>query len=407
MPSSPDSRKAALRFILLLGLVSLFADVTYEGARSITGPFLGLLGASAAVVGAVAGAGEMIGHVLRLGSGYLADHSRKYWTLTLLGYTVNLLAVPAMALAGRWELAALLIVAERTGKAIRAPARDVLLAGAAKAVGTGWGFGVHEAMDQVGALLGPLTVAGAIASLHSYRVGFALLLMPALAALCVLGVARIKYAQPGPFMPEPRRREGASFPRTFWLYVAAAGLIAAGFADFPLAAFHWKTTGVASDVWIPLLYAVAMGVDALAALTFGRLFDRWGEIVLVGAPLAAVLAAPLVFSVSFRAALAGMVFWGIAMGVQESVMRAAIAQMTPPSRRGAAYGIFNTVYGVCWFVGSALMGVLYQAAASHLIAFSVCAQLASVPLLLMMRRWSSPGKAQAGPPDNAARSSPQ
>ncbi len=169
--------------------------------------------------------------------------------------------------------------------------------------------------------------------------------------------------------------------------MAAAGLIAAGFADFPLAAFHWKAAGVASDTWIPLLYALAMGVDALAALAFGRLFDRWGEAVLVGAPLAAALAAPLVFSRSFPGAVAGMVFWGVSMGAQESVMRAAIAKMAPVSRRGSAYGAFNTVYGLCWFAGSALMGFLYQASASRLVVFSVCAQLASVPLLLKMGRW--------------------
>ncbi len=154
MATLPDSRKAAYRFILLLGVVSLLADVTYEGARSITGPYLGLLGAGAVVVGAVAGAGEMVGYVLRLASGYLADRTRGYWTLVMLGYAVNLLAVPALALTGRWETAALLIIVERTGKAIRAPSRDVLLAGAAKTVGTGWGFGIHEAMDQIGALTG-------------------------------------------------------------------------------------------------------------------------------------------------------------------------------------------------------------------------------------------------------------
>ncbi len=185
-----------MRFILLLGVVSLLADMTYEGARSITGPYLGLLGASAAVVGAVAGAGEMIGYVLRLASGYLTDRTRKYWTIALVGYGVNLLAVPSLALAGHWEAAALLLMTERAGKAIRVPARDVMLAAASKSVGSGWTFGVHEALDRMGGLSGPLVVALMLATTRSYRASFTVLLVPALAALSVLLVARSRYPQP-------------------------------------------------------------------------------------------------------------------------------------------------------------------------------------------------------------------
>jgi len=382
MIPATGSRQQAMRFILLLGVVSLLADVTYEGARSITGPYLGLLGAGAAVVGVVAGAGELIGYALRLVSGYLTDRTGKYWTIAILGYAVNLLAVPALALAGRWEVAALLMVAERLGKAIRVPARDVLLADAAKAVGTGWGFGVHEAMDQIGAVAGPLVIAGVLATMKSYRTGFAVLLVPALAALSVLAAARLRYPQAHVRDLEQPSAGERKLPRAFWIYVAAAGLIAAGYADFPLVAFHLKKAGVASDIWIPLLYAIAMGVDAVAALAFGRLFDRWGNKVLIGAPLSAILAAPLVFSGSFPAAVAGMVFWGVGMEVQESVLRATVAQMVPPTRRGAAYGVFNSVFGICWFAGSALMGLLYETSAFRLVAFALCAQLAAIPLLL-------------------------
>ncbi len=376
-----------MRFILLLGVVSLFADVTYEGARSITGPYLGLLGASAAIVGAVAGAGELIGYSLRLGSGYLTERTGKHWTIALLGYAVNLLAVPALALTGRWETAAALMVAERLGKGIRAPARDVLLAGAAETVGTGWGFGVHEAMDQIGALTGPLIVAGVIASRRSYRLGFAVLLAPALAALAALTVARSRYAEPHALAPKPATAPDGKLPRAFWLYVAASGLIAAGYADFPLIAFHLKRAGIASDTWIPLLYAIAMGVDALAALTFGRLFDRWGKRVLIATPVVASLAAPLVFLGGFRAALAGMVLWGVGMGVQESVLRAAVAGMAPAHRRGSAYGIFNAAFGLCWFAGSTLMGVLYESSPLRLVILAVSLQAAAIaPLLLSSAR---------------------
>jgi predicted MFS family arabinose efflux permease len=377
-----------MRFILLLGVVSLLADMTYEGSRSITGPYLGLLGAGAAAVGAVAGAGEMIGYGLRLASGYLTDRTRKYWTLALAGYAVNLLAVPALALAGRWEAAALLIIAERAGKAIRVPARDVMIAAASKSIGAGWGFGVHEAMDRIGGLSGPLIVALVLASTKSYRAGFTVLLVPALAALGVLLAARSRYPQPQALEADRGPDSGGALPRSFWLYLAAAGLVAAGYFDFPLAAFHWKSAGVASDVWIPLLYAFAMGVAAATSLALGKLFDRWGSPVLLAAPLAAALAAPLVFSNGFSSALAGMVFWGVGLGTQNSVLRAAVAKMAPSARRGSAYGIFNTVYGVCWFAGSALMGVLYETSALRLVVFSVCAQLAAVPLLLLLGRFT-------------------
>ena len=153
---------AAWKFIILLGVVSLLSDICYEGARSISGPFLGTLQASAMVVGVVAGLGEFIGYALRLGSGYLADRTGKYWPITFVGYALNLFAVPLLALAGRWEIAALLLLLERLGKAVRTPARDAMLSHAATQVGRGWGFGFHEAMDQIGAVSGPLMVASGI-----------------------------------------------------------------------------------------------------------------------------------------------------------------------------------------------------------------------------------------------------
>lgn len=384
--SQQTPKDNALRFIVSLGVVSLLADMTYEGARSITGPFLNLLGASAAVVGVVAGAGELIGYMLRLGSGYLADRTRKYWTITLAGYALNLLAVPLLALAGRWEVAAALIVVERIGKGIRTPARDAMLSHASRAVGTGWGFGLHEALDQIGALAGPLVVALVLAARDSYRVGFAVLLGPALAALGVLIAARFTYPQPGIFEKTPAEIRKKTLPRAFWLYLAAAGLIAAGFADFSLIAFHFKDAAVISDQWIPIYYAVAMGADAAAALWFGRMFDRWGVPTLAGAALISAGAAPLAFYGGPWMALGGMVLWGVGMGAQESVMRAAVAEMVAAEKRGSAYGIFNAGYGLSWFLGSALMGILYDVSVIGLVLFSVAAQLASIPILLLVRR---------------------
>jgi MFS family permease len=380
------SRETALKFVLLLGLVSLFADMTYEGARSVTGPYLAVFGASAVIVGFVAGFGELIGYGLRLVSGYISDRTGQYWTVTLSGYFLNLVAVPLLALAGSWEIAALLMIAERTGKGIRTPARDAMLSHATKAIGRGWGFGLHEAMDQIGAVLGPLLVAAVLYFRGDYRTGFAALLVPALLALGVLAVARLLYPRPRDLEPVSTELEARGFPKVFWLYLIAVALIAAGFADFPLIAYHFQKASTVSPDWIPVLYAVAMGVDALAALVFGRAFDRIGLSILIVAVALSALFAPLVFSGGFSLALVGMALWGTGMGAQESVMRAAVAGMVPSDRRGTAYGVFYTGYGVVWFLGSVLMGFLYDTSLPALIVFSVVIQMASIPMFLMVRK---------------------
>lgn len=375
------SKGTAIKFIILLGVVSLFGDMTYEGARSITGPYLAVLGASATVVGVVAGFGELIGYGLRLVFGYLSDRTGQYWAITLWGYAVNLLAVPLLALAGRWEVAALLMVAERMGKAIRTPARDAMLSHATHQTGHGWGFGLHEAMDQIGAVLGPLVVAMVLYFQGAYRVGFGVLLIPALLALAVLAAARLLYPRPRELeiaTPEMQPRE---FSKIFWLYLAGVALIAAGYADFPLIAYHFERVAVAPPPWIPTLYAAAMGVDALAALLFGRWFDQQGLVILALAAFLSAFFAPLVFGGGFGLALAGMLLWGIGMGAQESVMRAAVGVLVSPDKRGTAYGLLNSGYGLAWFLGSVLLGVLYDISLPALITFSMAAQLAAVPLL--------------------------
>jgi MFS family permease len=380
------SKGTALKFVILLGVVSLFADMTYEGARSITGPYLAILGASGTVVGIVAGFGELIGYALRLVSGYVSDKTGKYWTVTLLGYFINLLAVPLLALAGRWEIAAVLMVAERMGKAIRNPSRDAMLSHATQRIGRGWGFGLHEAMDQIGATLGPLIVALVLYAKGSYRYSFAILLFPALVALAVLVVAWMLYPSPRDLEAGVGELETKGFPRVFWLYLVAVSLIAAGYVDFPLISYHFEKVSIVPKIWIPVFYAVAMGVDALAALIFGRLFDRIGLSILIVVSLISSLFAPLVFLGGFYLALLGMALWGVGMGAQESIMRAAIAGMVSMNKRGTAYGIFNAGFGLFWFLGSALMGVLYDISIPSLIIFSMVMQLASVPLFVLIRK---------------------
>ena len=377
------SKLTATKFVVLIGIVSLFSDMTYEGARSVTGPFLAVLGASGTVVGIVAGFGEFVGYALRLASGYWADKSQRYWTIVFLGYAMNLLAVPLLALAGHWEIAAILMVVERMGKAIRTPARDVMLACASDQIGRGWGFGLHEALDQIGAILGPLVVATVFSFKGTYQTGFAFLLIPALIALTVLFTASRLYPRPQDLASATVQIETKGFPKAFWIYIVAIGCIAAGFADFPLVAYHFKKVASVPEEWIPLFYAIAMGVDALAALVFGRLFDRLGFSVLVFSVILSALFAPLVFLGGFYWALAGMALWGVGMGAQESIIRAAIAGLVPTNRLGFEYGLFNTCYGLFWFAGSALMGVLYDTSLNALIIFSVAIQIISIPLIVM------------------------
>lgn len=359
--------------------------MTYEGARSITGPYLAVLGASATAVGIVAGFGELVGYGLRLVSGRLSDRTGQYWPITLFGYTIQMAAVPLLALAGRWEVAAVLIIVERTGKAIRNPPRDVMLAHATSEMGRGWGFGVHEALDQFGALVGPLLAAAVLAGRGDYAPAFAVLAVPAVLALALLGVARVQYPRPDDLDSTVQHVQAVGLSRTFWVYLAASALVAAGFADFSLMAYHFQQASVIPPAWIPLFYSLAMAVSGVGSLVFGRLFDQLGIGILVPLTVLTSFFAPLAFLGDFTAALLGIALWGLGMGVHESIMAAAVANLVPAGRRGSAYGIFNTGYGVAWFLGSALMGILYDRALPALIAFSVAAELAAVPLLVLVR----------------------
>ncbi len=382
-------RKQALRFAILLGVVSLFSDVTYESARSLNGPYLAMLGASATAVGIISGLGELIGYGLRLASGFLVDRTRKYWLITIAGYSVNLLVVPFMALAGRWEFAASLIILERLGKSIRTPARDVMLSHAGSTIGAGWAFGLHEAMDQIGATAGPLIVSAVLYFKSDYRLAYAFLAIPAVLALSSLLIARISFPEPSGLSAPSRKIVAAGLRKGFWLYMAAVALIAAGYADFPLIAFHFRQTAVADEQLIPLFYAAAMLSDAAAALLLGKLFDRFGLFTVMAGVVFSIAFPPLVFLGGWKAGLLGMVFWGIGMAMQESVLRAAISMMIPLEKRGSAFGIFNTGYGISWFLGSAAMGFLYDISVSYVVIFSMALQAVSIVLLLSARKISS------------------
>ena len=377
-------RTSAIRFIVCLGVVSLLADMTYEGARSIIGPYLQELGAGAAAVGVIAGLGEMFAASLRFFSGRLADRTRSYWTITILGYALTLVAAPLLAFAGNWPMAALLVVAERTGKSLRGPARDVLLSEATQVVGHGWGFGLHAALDQTGAVLGPLVIVAAVARSHHFGPAFLWLAFPAIAAMAALVAARA--LDPGRGAAPPPPEAPRSLPNVFWIYVAAAGLLACGFVDFPLLAYHFQRTALAAPAAIPLLYSGAMAVNGATALVFGRLFDRYGIPALTVGILVSLLALPLGFLGGSAAAVASVACWATGMGAQDACLRSGIAQVVSMSKRGTAFGAFHAVYGVMWFLGSAAMGLLYGHSVTALVVFGVAAQLAAAVMFFRLRR---------------------
>ena len=380
--------KHALIFVLLIGVVSLFADTTYEGARSIAGPFLGYLGASGLVVGIVVGLSELVGYSIRMVSGILSDKMKNYWLITITGYVINLFAVPALALAGSWDVAAILIIAERFGKGVRNPPRDAMLSHAGTKLGSGKAFALHEALDQIGAIIGPLILATVLLlqGETAYRTGYAILLIPAVLAILTLLLARHNFPHPKNFEPIIPLNEGTAFPRSFWLFLVSMALLAAGFADFPIIALHLSLNSTLEIALIPILYALAMGVDAIASLIFGYVFDRIGIIILALAAFISSFSAIFAFSSNDSFIVIGIILWGISLGAQETLIGAIIGIIIPKKRRSTAYGIFNACYGFSWFLGSVVIGYFLDINIVILMVFSFIIQLLAVPILLYLTR---------------------
>ncbi len=388
-------RSHVLRFVLLLGVVNLFADLTYEGGRSIVGPFLGGLGASAAVVSIVSGVGEFFGYSLRAVAGYLADKTKRYWTLTVAGYAVNLLAVPALAFAGSWPVAACFIAAERAGRAIRRPIVQGMLSHAKEDVGGARAFGINESLDALGATVGPLLIAYVMTSTGDYRVGLRLLLVPALLAISLIAVAGTRY-------PNPRAFESAGggahdhFPRPYWLYVAGGALIGFGFIDFSLIAFHFERAGTFPVSLIPVTYAVAMGTGAAGNYLLGRWFDRAGLRALLYSFLVGAIFTPLVFLGTPAFAWVGMALWGLNKGAQDTILKPAIAPLIDAERRTTAFGLFDTCFGSAWLAGSIAFGLLYDRSLAALVTVSLMGQLLALPVFIAADRSARRARGSTG-----------
>lgn len=393
----------AMTFIVLFGIVSLFSDMTHEGASSIRGAYLSLLGASAGVIGFASGLGELVGYSMRYVFGRLTDRTKQYWPMTIAGYVLDIIAVPALALVGEhgWVAACALLIVQRMGKAIKKPAKDTLMSFASSQEGTGKSFGLQELLDQIGAFLGPVLLYLVMLlrqqgnTFDAYALCFAVLAIPGAITLILLLVTKHKFPNPEQFEPEPKEYIPFRMKREFLLYIAGISLFAFGFIDYSLVLMHISSTftslsaglaetgSLVTEGTLPLLYAGAMLVDAVAALVFGYLYDKKGVKVLV---LSTVFSAPfpiLIFAgKSIPVVLAGIALWGVGMGAQESILKAAVTTMVPKNSRATGYGIFECSFGVFWFLGSWLLGTLYDVSIPAMIAVSVVAQLAAIPLYL-------------------------
>lgn len=361
MTQAAAATRTAYRIILLLGIVALCGDLIYEGARSISGPYLLSLGASAVMIGTITGAGEFLGYAVRLISGRAADTTGRYWALTIGGYAM-LVAIPLLAFAGSWEMAALLFILERIGKGIRSPAKDTILANATAPVGRGVGFGIHELLDQIGAVLGPVILAFSLAGSGAYQQGFLILFIPFVMLLLMAAAAWRFMPDPAGFEvhhPVPDRL-GTGISREFMLFSLFTLLCTAGFLSFPLISFHALNSGLLLAFEVPLLYALAMLVDAAVAPVAGGLYDRRGGVILLAIPLLGVMIPFLGFGDGRAMIYGAAILFGVSMGIQETVLRAVVADRIHVSKRGTAYGIFNTIYGAGFLIGGMLIGWVYD-----------------------------------------------
>lgn len=395
------------RTVIGFGTVSLAADMVYEGARSVYGPLLASLGASALVVGTVTGAGEAAALLLRLVSGSLADRTRRYWTLTIAGYALTAVCVPLLAVtpflgAAGLGVAAALILAERIGKAVRSPAKSALLADAAGHVGMGRGLGVHKALDQIGAFAGPLLVAACVAATAGRLwPGLAALALPGAVTMALLVLTRRQTTPPtdraaGPAPadpPAPGVRSAAALPRlpaTFLWFATGTAICTAGLVTFGLISFHLVDRHLVPTAGVPVLYAAAMAAGALAALATGEAYDRFGPRILLTLPFLVAAVPALAFGAGLGAVILGVLLWGAAVGVQDSTVKALVADLVPRERRATAYGIFAGVQGAGALIGGIATGALYERSLPALTGTIAAGQVSALFLLTAALRRAQP-----------------
>ncbi len=392
--------KRAYIIILLFGIVSLFGDIIYEGARGVNGPYLKILGSNAFILGLIIGISEFVGYGLRFFSGYLSDKTKAHWIFLFVGYSL-LISIPLLSLTGVWQFAALLIVIERLGKGLRSPARDTLVSFATKKVGTGIGFGISEFFDQIGATAGPLIFSlffiskgAGERSLTDYQNAYRIMFIPYILLIAVIITVYFIY-KGNKFETTTKKIENEGLSKLFWIYSLFTFTTTFGFVNFALIGYHMKDTKIVSDNLIPFFYAVAMLIDAFFAIIIGKLYDNYKENskkddaglnLLVVIPILTSFIIPLAFSLNYYLVLVAVILWGIVMGAHETIMKAAIADITSIKKRGTGYGIFNLIYGLSFFLGSSFVGFLYDFSKGILITFLIISQIISIYLFLLLKK---------------------
>jgi len=387
--AGPDrARWSAWRIVTFFGLVSMAGDLVYEGARSITGPYLASLGAGALLVGIVTGVGEGAALVLRLVFGPMADRSGAYWGLATAGYAMTAICVPLMAVApyaggAGLVLASAMVLGERVGKAVRSPAKSTLLAHSARELGRGRGFAVQKALDQVGAFGGPLIVAGVAAWTGHLWWGLAVLAIPGALSMVLLGVLRRHAPSPE---PPPLSTEPADLRlgREFHLFAVSCAASTLGLMTFGVIGFHLAQAGLLSAALVPVAYAGAMLVEAVAALVTGFAFDKHGGAVLLILPPIICFIPALSLSSTLVLAMVGLGLWGIATGVQDSTVKALVADLAPAGRTATAYGVFAAWQGGAAVAGGALAGWLFRSPALSVVV--IATQVVAFVLLVTVVR---------------------
>lgn len=384
-------------FIIMFGIVSMFSDMTHESVTSIRGVFLSIVGASAATIGFISGLGELIGYGMRYVFGRIADRTKRYWPMVFLGYALELAAIPALALVGEhgWIAACVLLVVQRMGKAVKKPAKDTITSFASFGLGQGKSFAILELLDQIGAFLGPVLLYVVMlfktsgSTFERYSFCFAMLIIPAVITMLMLWLTRRKFPNPEQFEPTPKEYTPFKMQRQFIYYIIGISLFAFGFIDYSLIIMHVSRLNIFSSDTIPLIYAGAMIIDAIAALIFGWLFDHRGTLALVLSTMLSVLFPILIFGFGSRVpVLWGVAMWGVGMGAQETILKAAVATMVPKQSRATGYGIFECSFGFFWFIGSWLLGALYDVDLTAMIVVSMVAQLFAIPMYILSYRKS-------------------
>lgn len=426
-----------------LGLVSLAADMVADGGKSIFGPLLGSLGASALVVGLVTGAAEAVSLILRLAVGPAADRRGNHWSWTITGYGLTAVCIPLLAVApmvggAGLAVAASLIIVERAGKAIRSPSKSALLAHAAGAVGRGKGFGVHKVLDLVGAMSGPLVVAAVVAATGEMSPALLVLLVPGVVTMALLAWLRRRVPDPSVYDPVPVRDDdadrgegsadpaadddyasdeagaaeegrvpeaatprsrwttgvrrwwaqsvGAGLPREFFLFAVACALATGGLVSYGITGYHLVQDGLVPLAVAPLVFAGAMAAGAVSAVVTGWAYDRRGGAVLLVLPFLVAAVPPLALSARLSWVLVGAACWGAAGGLQDATVKALVADLVPSTRRATAYGVFAAIQGIAALAGGATVGALYEVSVGWLAVVVGASQVVALALLVHVTR---------------------